>query len=119
MVFENGVRNIQAAAYNGARTVFIKKLLNKEFLIVTSNSDVLKVIFLTFVHDLIFIDTMICIINHISHNFIETIKTHNFWALFGKSGSGRAEGKLGSWRLKFLKMKFLTLSSTQCPRDKG
>ena len=96
MVFENGVRNIQAAAYNGARTVFIKKLLNKEFLIVTSNSDVLKVIFLTFVHDLIFIDTMICIINHISHNFIETIKTHNFWALFGKSGSGRAAGQLAA-----------------------
>ena len=23
MVFENGVKNIQAAAYNGARTVFI------------------------------------------------------------------------------------------------
>ena len=26
MVFENGVKNIQAAAYNGARTVFATKL---------------------------------------------------------------------------------------------
>ena len=25
MVFGNGVKNIQAAAYNGARTVYIKK----------------------------------------------------------------------------------------------
>jgi hypothetical protein len=25
MVFENGVKNIQAAAYNGARTVYVKK----------------------------------------------------------------------------------------------
>ena len=24
MVFENGVKNIQAAAYNGGRTVFVK-----------------------------------------------------------------------------------------------
>jgi hypothetical protein len=27
MVFENGVKNIQAAAYNGARTVFIIEFL--------------------------------------------------------------------------------------------
>jgi hypothetical protein len=26
MIFENGVKNIQAAAYNGARTVYIKEL---------------------------------------------------------------------------------------------
>ena len=26
MVFGNGVKNIQAAAYNGARTVYIKKI---------------------------------------------------------------------------------------------
>jgi hypothetical protein len=28
MVFENGVKNIQAAAYNGARTVFESKMKN-------------------------------------------------------------------------------------------
>ena len=28
MVFENGVKNIQAAAYNGARTVFNLKIQN-------------------------------------------------------------------------------------------
>ena len=27
MVFENGVKNIQAAAYNGARTVYILMLI--------------------------------------------------------------------------------------------
>ena len=30
MVFENGVKNIQAAAYNGAHTVCIKALSKKE-----------------------------------------------------------------------------------------
>ena len=37
----------------------------------------------------------------------------------GPVGRGRDIGQVGSWHLKFLKMKFLTLSSTQCPRDKG
>ena len=39
MVFENGVKNIQAAAYNGARTVYIYiKTEGVKFLIKQENS---------------------------------------------------------------------------------
>jgi hypothetical protein len=34
MVFENGVKNIQAAAYNGARTVFLYFHKNLSFVII-------------------------------------------------------------------------------------
>ena len=30
MVFENGVKNLQAAAYNGARTVYINKQIPRQ-----------------------------------------------------------------------------------------
>jgi hypothetical protein len=47
---------------------------------------------------------------------VETKNTHNFWALFGKSGSGRADGQLAA---QVFEDEVLDLEQHSMPKGQG